>query len=77
MGLVHVNSSVRKVIINGAFSDSIVFEGIFYNTFLEIGIKPKDLSIILKPGWLDSRNIVVDWFLASAVCEIDRSFHSQ
>jgi len=60
---VHVDSAVGEVVVNCAFSYAVVLIRILNDTFLEVGIKPKDLTIVLQPRRLDSWDVIVDWCL--------------
>lgn len=55
-GLDDVNGVVVEVVVDDAFSDSVIFVGILYNWLLEISVEAKNLSVILEPLWCDLRN---------------------
>lgn len=64
---IDVDGSVTEIIVDIAFSDSIVFDRVFNYCLLEVAGKSQDLSIVLQPRRLDSRNIIINWLLSISV----------
>lgn len=62
-----MDGSVTEIIVDIAFSDSVVFDRVFNYCLLEVAGKSQDLSIVLQPRRLDSRNIIVNGLLSISV----------
>ena len=60
-----VDGLVRKIIVYVDWSDSVVLKSAFDHMFLEVGIVTQDLPIILEPGRLNTRNVVILRSIAS------------
>lgn len=58
-GFGDVDGVVVEVIVNDTRSDAIVFELGLHDGFLEIAIESQDLSVVLEPGGLHPRDVVV------------------
>ena len=56
---------VREVVVDMHWPDSVVLESAFDDMFLEIAVIAQDLPIILEPGRLNARDVVV---LGSVAC---------
>ena len=63
----NLDGVVVEIIVDETFSESVVLEWTFDHTFLEIGSESEHLPIIFKPRGLDSRDVIVFWFLSLAV----------
>jgi hypothetical protein len=60
-----VDGVIVKVVVDDAFSDSVVFVWIFNNWFLEVSIEAENLSVVLEPLWGNSWDCVLSLVLSA------------
>lgn len=74
--LIDMDGAVGEVVVDEDLSDSVVLVGVFDDMLLEVGGESEDGAVVLEPGGLDARNVVILWRLSRAVGESRRRFES-
>lgn len=56
---IHVDGTVREIVVNSALADSEVLVRVLHDALLEIAVKTQHLAIVLQPRRLHARDVVI------------------